>query len=134
MSWLAAISKYSRISASSSGGRPAAPQRVGHVPQPGVALEAADDERGVAHAQSGVAALLRVGAGAAPVLGEEERQVLLRLDEVVGVEGAQHGVGGHPGVEAVDQRGEEGLPAHPVVECVHPVESRGFRLLPDSRP
>ena len=102
--------------------------------QPGVALGRADDERGVAHAQPRMAALLAVGAGSSPVLHEEQRQVVRRLGQVVGVEGAQQRIAGHPEIEAVDQVDEELLPADPIEQRVHGVESRGFRLLPDSRP
>ena len=79
-------------------------------------------------------ALLAVGPGATPVLHQEERKVARRLAEVVGIERAEQGVAGDAEVEAVDQVDEERLAAHPLVECVHGVESRGFRLLPDSRP
>ena len=49
-------------------------ERGEHVPQPRVALGLADHERRVALAQARVAALLAVGAGAAPVLLEEQRR------------------------------------------------------------
>ncbi len=55
--------------------------------------------------------------------------------EIVGIEGPEQGVAGDTEVEPVDQVDEEQLAAHPLVQCgVHGVESRGFRLLPDSRP
>ena len=57
-----------------------------------------------------------------------------RLGEVLGVERPQQGVPGHTQVEAVDEVDEELLPADPVVQRVHSVESRGRRLLADSRP
>ena len=57
-----------------------------------------------------------------------------RLGEVLGVERPQQGVAGHAEVEAVDQVDEELLPTDPVEQRVHSVESRGFRLLADSRP
>ena len=83
----------------------------------------------------GMATLLAVGRRAAPVLHQEQREVAGRLGEVVGVEGPQQRVAGDAEVEAVDQVDEERLPAHPLVQsAVHGVESRGFRLLPDSRP
>ena len=105
-----------------------------HVAQPGVALGRADDEGGVAHAQARMPALLAVGRRAAPVLHQEEREVVRRLAQVVGVERPQQRVAGDAEIEAVDQVDEERLPADPIEQCVHGVESRGFRLLPDSRP
>ena len=105
-----------------------------HVAQPSVALGRADDERGVPHAQPGMTALLAVSARAAPVLHEEQCEVVGRLGQVVGVERPQQRVAGDAQVEAVHQVDEELLPAYSVEQCVHGVESRGFRLLPDSRP
>ena len=88
----------------------------------------------VPHAQPGMAALLAVGAGATPVLHQEQREVLGRLAQVVGVERPQQRVAGDAEVEAVDQVDEELLAADPIEQCVHGVESRGLRLPPDSRP
>ncbi|CFS21118.1 Uncharacterised protein [Mycobacterium tuberculosis] len=48
-----------------------------HAPQPGVAFDERDPKRGMPHPQSGVAALLRVGSWAAPVLLEEHPQSFL---------------------------------------------------------
>ena len=56
------------------------------------------------------------------------------LAEVLGVEGPEQRVPGHAQVEAVDQVDEELLAADPFEQGVHGVESRGFRLHPDSRP
>ena len=86
----------------------------GHVPEPGVPLGLADHERGVALAEARVPPLLAVGAGTAPVLLEEQRQVLDGVGEVVGVERPQQRVGRDPGVEALDEVDEERLPAHRV--------------------
>ena len=83
----------------------------GHVPHPPLGLGGADDEPGVTHAQAGMAALLVVGGGPAPVLHEEQGEVRLRLGEVLGVHGAEHGIGGHAGVERLDQGDEERLAA-----------------------
>ena len=105
-------------------------QRAQHVPQPGVALRRADDEGGVTHAQPRVSALLAVGARAAPVLHQEQREVARRLGQVIGVEGAQQGVAGDTDVEEVHQVHEELVPPDPVVEAVHGVESIGRRMLP----
>ena len=102
--------------------------------QPGVALGRSDDERGVAHAQPRVTSLLAVGARATPVLHEEQCEVVGRLGQVVRVERPQQRVAGDAQIEAVDQVDEELLPADPIEQCVHGVESRGFRMLPDSRP
>ncbi len=57
-----------------------------------------------------------------------------RFLQVVGVEGTQQRIAGDPEVEAVDQIDEELLSINPVEECVHGIESRGFRMLNDSRP
>ena len=46
-----------------------------HVHEPAIALDVADDERDVPHPQAWVTSQLRVLAGSAPVLGEEQRQV-----------------------------------------------------------
>ena len=105
-----------------------------HVAEPGIALRGADDERGVAHAQPRMPALLAVGARTPPVLHQEERKMARRLAQVVGVERAQERITRHAQIEAVHQVDEERLPADPLVQCVHGVDSRGFRLLPDSRP
>ena len=109
-------------------------QRSEHVPQPGVALRRPDDKGGMAHAQPRVAPLLAVRRGPTPVLHQEQCEVARRLGEVVGVQRAQQRVAGDAEVEAIDQIDEERLTSHPLVQCVHRVESRGFRLSPDSRP
>ena len=76
------------------------------------ALGVADHERGVAHAQSGMAAFGVVRAGPAPVLAEEERQVPPGRTEVVlvRIETEEDVVGADPVVEAVDEAIEERLP------------------------
>ena len=84
------------------------------MPQPGVGLGGADGEGGVTHPESGVAPLLAVPTRTSPVLHEEEGQVGLRFGQILGVEGTEQGVGGHPHVEAFDQVVEEGLPAPPL--------------------
>ena len=109
-------------------------QRAEHVAQPGVPLARADDERGVPHAEPGMPALLAVGAGTTPVLHQEQREVLGRLAQVVGVEGPQQGVAGDPEVETIHQVDEELLAADSIEQSVHGVESRGLRMPTDSRP
>ena len=80
-----------------------------HAPQPGVALDEPDLERAVPHPQAGVAALVGVGARAAPVLLEEHPQPHLGGVEVLlGVQRAQDLV-------LADQRVE---PRHDGVEGV----------------
>jgi hypothetical protein len=118
-----------------AGGRLELRQRSEHVSQPGVVLRRPDDEWDVTHAQTGVPALFAVRRWPTPVLHQEECEVTGRLMEIVGIEGAEQGVTGDTEVEPVDQVDEEHLTAHPLVKGgVHGVESRGFRLLPDSRP
>ncbi len=58
-----------------------------------------------------MATLLAVVAGTSPVLHEEQGQVGLRFGQVVGVHGPEHRIGGHAGVEALDEGGEERLAA-----------------------
>jgi hypothetical protein len=57
-----------------------------------------------------------------------------RFLQVVRVEGTEQRIAGDPLVKATDQVDEKRLPANPIEECVHGVESRGFRMLTDSRP
>jgi hypothetical protein len=55
--------------------------------------------------------------------------------EIIWVKGAEQGVTGDTEVEPVNKVNEELFPADPLEQCgVHGVESRGFILLPDSRP
>ena len=91
---------------------------VPHVAQPGVPLRLPDDEVRVPHAQPGVPTPLVVGTRPAPVLHEEQAQVLLGRPEVpAGVDRAQVGIGGHPAVEGVHQAEEGLLAAHGLVEA-----------------
>src|SRR5262249_14723049 len=70
------------------------------------------------HPEPGMPAQLVVGARPAPVLHEEQPQVLLGRAEVLGrVDRTQHGVFRHALVEPVDQAGEKLLPAHRLVEA-----------------
>jgi hypothetical protein len=82
-------------------------ERRRHVPHPGVTLGIGDDERRVAHPQPGMTPLVGVGGRPSPVLRQEQRQVPPRLAQVVGIEGPEQQVGGHPVVEPVDQLVEE---------------------------
>ena len=69
-------------------------ERGPHVLQPQVALGLADVEPDVPHAQPWVPAQLVVGGGAAPVLHEEQPQVLFGGPQVLRrVDGAQHRIG-----------------------------------------
>ena len=87
-------------------------QRCPHMPQPGVPLGLADHEMPVPHPQPRVAAPLVVGGRAAPVLHQEQPEVLLGRAEVPArVDGAQFGVGGHLLIEPVHQAPERRLPA-----------------------
>src|SRR5262249_26498414 len=88
-----------------------------HVAQPGVPLRFPDREMRVPHAQPRVTASLLVRARPAPVLDQEEPQVLLGRPEVLaGVDGAQRGIASHPAVEGVHQVTEGPLAAHGLVE------------------
>ena len=78
-----------------------------------------DDERGMAHPQARVAPLLAVVPGTPQYWHEEQGKVGLRVGQVLGVQGPQQGIGGHAGVEAVDQGGEERLAA-PALEGASP--------------
>jgi Protein of unknown function (DUF732) len=84
--------------------------------QPGIALAGPDPEREVTGTQHGGAPLLVVNAGAAPELRQEEAEVALGGPEVLGVEGAEHLVAGHAGVEPLGQAFEKGHPPEPVVQ------------------
>ena len=57
-----------------------------------------------------------------------------RFLQIVGVERAEQRIAGDAEIEAFDKVDEERLPTNPVEECVHGVDSRGFRMLTDSRP
>jgi hypothetical protein len=92
-------------------------QRRAHVQQPVIPLHRADAERHVPHPQPRVPAQLVIGLRAAPVLDEEQPQVLLRGAEVFGrVHRAQHRVGGDLLVEPVDQPGKRLFAANGGVE------------------
>ena len=87
-----------------------------HVVQPCVALGLTDGKRKVAHAEPGMTTLETVGRRPAPVLDQEEREVLLAGAEILRVERPKHGIGLHAGVEAVDQVEKEGPAADAVVQ------------------
>ncbi len=53
-----------------------------------------------------------------------------RLTQVVGVERTQDEITRNAEIEAVDQIDEERLPADPLVQCVHEVDSRGLNCSP----
>src|SRR5438105_5440664 len=83
-----------------------------HMPEPGVALPLADDERLVTQAKPGMASLLRVRRRSAPVLDEEEGQPFGRSGQVLfGVDGAQDRIAGNSPVEGLDQATERLLAA-----------------------
>ena len=72
----------------------------------------------VAHPQARVAALVVVGARAAPVLGQEQGQATLGRREVrLRVERPQDRIVGDAGVEPADEVLEEGHPAGAVVQA-----------------
>ena len=97
----AANSMYSHICAAPLQGQVRLVDRDAHAAQPGVALERADLEGGVPHPQPRVAALVRIGLRAAPVLLQEHPQALLgRAEVLLGIERAQHRVVGDLFVEA----------------------------------
>src|ERR1700760_1240256 len=88
-----------------------------HVPQPGVPRRLVDDEAHVPHPQPGVAAQFVVGLRAAPVLDEEQPQVVLGRREVLGrVHRPQLRILGHQLVKAVHQPVEELITADRLVE------------------
>lgn len=88
-----------------------------HVRQPRVALGRSDRERRVAQAQARVAAVLVIGARAAPVLHQEEAQTLLGRGEfALRVQRAQDRVAAHTAVEAPDQPPEGVFPSGGFVE------------------
>src|SRR5215475_4857784 len=87
-------------------------KRGAHVAQPRIPRGDVDRERCMPHAQPGVAAGVGIRGRAAPVLNEEQPQPLSgRAQVVLGVDRGQHRVGGHPGVEGVDEPGERRLAA-----------------------
>jgi len=93
-------------------------QRHAHLAQPGIPLGLADREPGVAHPQPRVPAQLVVSARTAPVLDEEQPQVLFGRPKVLGrIHRAQHRVLRDALVEPVDQAAEGLLPAHCLVEA-----------------
>jgi DNA-binding NarL/FixJ family response regulator len=93
-------------------------ERLAHVAQPGVPLGLADCEPGMAHPQPGMPAQLVVGARPAPVLHEEQPQVLLGRAEIFGrVHRPQRGIVRNALVEPVDQAAERLLPAHGLIEA-----------------
>ena len=69
------------------------------------------------HPQPGVASGLRIRRRPAPVLDQEHPQALGgRAEIVLGIDRAQHGVGGHARVERVDEPAERLLAADRVEE------------------
>jgi hypothetical protein len=89
-----------------------------HVVQPGVTLGFADAEGGVPHPQPRMPAQLAVGLRAAPVLDEEQREVLLgRLQVLRRVDRPEHRILGDALVEPVDQAAEGVLAAHCLVQA-----------------
>ena len=93
------------------------------MPKPGVTLGRADGEVHVTHSQPRMATPLVVGGRAAPVLDEEQPQVLLGRTQVPArVDRPQLGIGRDLLVEAVDEAAEGGLSA----DCL--VKARGLRL------
>jgi hypothetical protein len=91
---------------------------LAHVAQPGVSFGLADGEPRVAHPQPGMSAQLVVGTRAAPVLHEEQPEVLLGRAQVASrVDRPQHRIARHALVEPVDQAAEGLLPAHGLVEA-----------------
>ena len=85
-------------------------QALAHVVEPGGLFGFSDGESNVAHAQAGVAALFRIGAGSAKILHQEELESLGGGFQVFfGVEGAQQGILGHSEVKTADQFSEEVL-------------------------
>ena len=122
----AAVTKYV-ISSSAHGGIVAhRGDRGAHVMEPPVALGRSDGVREVPHPQAGMATLVGVRRGPAPVLGEEQRQPVASAREVglLGIQREQHVVGGHAGVERVDEALEERHAADPENTAWAPCQTR----------
>src|SRR5262249_41620611 len=93
-------------------------ERRAHVPQPRVALGLADGEVRVPHPQPRVATALVIGRRAAPVLDQEQPQVLLRPPQITApVHPPPPGVGRDLLVEPVDQAAERRLAPDGLVQA-----------------
>src|SRR6188472_742951 len=89
-----------------------------HEDEPAVAGGGIDGKGGVAHPEARMAALVVVGARAAPVLREEERQATLGGGKIgLGIERPEDRVGGDAGVEPADEVLEEGHPTGSLVQA-----------------
>src|SRR5262249_19611785 len=89
-----------------------------HVTQPGVPFRLPDDEARVSHAQPRMAAQLVIGARAAPVLHEEQAQVLLGRPQILArVDPPELRIGGNALVEGMHQAAERFLAADRLVEA-----------------
>ena len=94
-------------------------ERGAHMAQPGVTFCFSDGEARVAHPQPRVAALLAVGSGAAPVLDQEQPQVLLGRPEIPArVYRPEQRIPGDFLVEPAYQAAEGLFPAHGLVEAL----------------
>ena len=91
-------------------------ERTGHRRQPSVSLALTDGEWRVAHAQAGMSPPIAVRRGPAPVLSQEQCEVLGRWAEIVGIQRPQHDVVGDAGVEAVDECNEKRHPPDDLVD------------------
>ena len=102
--------------------------RLAHVEQPAIALRWAYGEREVTHSEARMAALEVVGARAAPVLGEEQRQPVAGTGQVLlRIERPNDRVGRDAVIEAPDETLEERHAADTVVQRegrVHDPQSR----------
>src|SRR5512133_645703 len=93
--------------------------RIPHMVQPAVPHRRRHRERGMAHAQPRVSALLAVGGWAAPILLQEHAQPLFGRSKVsFGIEGAQWGVECNPFVEPLHKCNEGLVAADGVVESL----------------
>ena len=100
------------------------PDRADHVGEPGIPFGQPDDKGDMAHAKPRMPARLAVGARSAPVLAEEERQVLFRIAEVIRIHMCEDRVMADAFIEPLDQLIKEGLAAHPLVQRAHPDDGR----------
>jgi hypothetical protein len=88
-----------------------------HVAQPGVPFRLPDDEVCMPHAQPGMAAKLVIGARAAPVLHEEQAQVLLGGSQILTrVDRPEFRIGGNALVKGMHQAAKRLLAADCLVE------------------
>ena len=100
--------------------------------EPAIAFVDPDREGRVTHPQGGVAALLLIRRRPAPVLREEQRQLVTRGTELLGlrVQREQRGIALHTVVEPVDERLEERHAADRVVERDLTLHASSLRTRP----